>query len=131
MAGVAAGEVLTYAELARRSGALAAQLRSMGVRPGDVVSLALDRSMWTLVATLAVLRAGAAYTPMDVSWPADRMRMLLADHGARVVLTVGEVAPRVPRPDGVRVVALDVDWPTLAAAEAADLPVVAPSGRRS
>ncbi|ADL45991.1 non-ribosomal peptide synthetase [Micromonospora aurantiaca (nom. illeg.)] len=127
VAGVAAGEVLTYAELARRSGALAAQLRSMGVRPGDVVSLALDRSMWTLVATLAVLRAGAAYTPMDVSWPADRMRMLLADHGARVVLTVGEVAPRVPRPDGVRVVALDVDWPTLAAAEAADLPVVAPS----
>ncbi|MEE3920916.1 AMP-binding protein [Micromonospora sp. BRA006-A] len=58
VAGVAAGEVLTYAELARRSGELAARLRSMGVRPGDVVSLALDRSMWTLVATLAVLRAG-------------------------------------------------------------------------
>ncbi|MDT0532195.1 amino acid adenylation domain-containing protein [Micromonospora sp. DSM 115977] len=124
VAGVADGEVVTYAELARRSELLARYLRSAGVGVGDVVSLALDRGMWTLVATLAVLRAGAAYTPMDVSWPAERMRMLLADHGARVVLTVAEVAPRVPRPDGVRVVALDDDWPTVAAAEADELPVV-------
>ncbi|MBQ1076527.1 amino acid adenylation domain-containing protein [Micromonospora sp. C31] len=124
VAGVADGEVVTYGELARRSELLARYLRSAGVGGGDVVSLALDRGMWTLVATLAVLRAGAAYTPMDVSWPAERMRMLLADHGARVVLTVGEVAPRVPRPDGVRVVALDDDWPAVEAAEAVELPVV-------
>ncbi|MEU4775674.1 amino acid adenylation domain-containing protein [Micromonospora sp. NPDC023644] len=124
VAGVADGEVVTYGELARRSELLARHLRSAGVGVGDVVSLALDRSMWTLVATLAVLRAGAAYTPMDVSWPAERMRMLLADHGARVVLTVGEVAPRVPRPDGVRVIALDDDWPAVEAAEAVELPVV-------
>ncbi|RLK24955.1 amino acid adenylation domain-containing protein [Micromonospora sp. M71_S20] len=124
VAGVADGEVVTYAELARRSELLARYLRSAGVGVGDVVSLALDRSMRTLVATLAVLRAGAAYTPMDVSWPAERMRMLLADHGARVVLTVGEVAPRIPRPDGVRVVALDDDWAAVEAAEAIELPVV-------
>ncbi|MFG1780698.1 AMP-binding protein, partial [Micromonospora sp. NPDC049051] len=124
VAGVADGEVLTYAELERRSGALARYLRSAGVGVGDVVSLALDRSMWTLIATLGVLRAGAAYTPMDVSWPAERMRMLLADHGAQVVLTIGEVAPRVPRPDGVRVVALDHEWPTVQAAEPVDLPIV-------
>ncbi|MFI1197056.1 AMP-binding protein, partial [Micromonospora sp. NPDC020750] len=124
VAGVADGEVLTYGELARRSGVLARYLRSAGVGVGDVVSLALDRSMWTLVATLAVLRAGAAYTPMDVSWPAERMRMLLADHGARVVLTVGEVAPRIPAPDSVRVVALDNDWPTVEACEPVGLPVV-------
>ncbi|MEU5950643.1 amino acid adenylation domain-containing protein, partial [Micromonospora sp. NPDC047465] len=128
VAGVADGEVLTYGELARRSDLLARHLRSAGVGVGDVVSLALDRSMWTLVATLAVLRAGAAYTPMDVSWPAERMRMLLADHGARVVLTVGEVAPRIPRPDGVRVVALDDDWPTVEATGPVDLPVVDASG---
>ncbi|MEH0971882.1 amino acid adenylation domain-containing protein, partial [Micromonospora sp. CPCC 205546] len=124
VAGVAGGEVLTYAELDRRSGALAGYLRSSGVRPGDVVSLALDRSMWTLIATLGVLRAGAAYTPMDVSWPAERMRMLLADHGARIVLTVGEVAARIPRPDGVRVLALDDDWPAVEATGPGDLPTV-------
>ncbi|MER5705958.1 non-ribosomal peptide synthetase, partial [Micromonospora sp. NPDC002296] len=124
VAGIAEGEVLTYGELARRSELLARYLRSAGVGVGDVVSLALDRSMWTLVATLAVLRAGAAYTPMDVSWPAERMRMLLADHGAQVVLTVGEVAPRIPAPDGVRVVALDNDWPAVEATEPVDLPTV-------
>ncbi|MFI7438316.1 AMP-binding protein, partial [Micromonospora haikouensis] len=124
MAGVAGGEVLTYGELVRRSGLVAGFLRSAGVGVGDVVSLALDRSLWTLVAALGVLRAGAAYTPMDVAWPAERMRVLLADHGARVVLTVGEVAPRVPCPDGVRVVALDDQWPQIEAAEAGDLPTV-------
>ncbi|MFI1197840.1 AMP-binding protein, partial [Micromonospora sp. NPDC020750] len=124
VAGIADGEVLTYGELARRSELLAHYLRSAGVGIGDVVSLALDRSMWTLVATLGVLRAGAAYTPMDVSWPAERMRMLLTDHSARVVLTVGEVAPRIPAPDGVRVVALDNDWPAIEATEPVDLPAV-------
>ncbi|MEV0880055.1 amino acid adenylation domain-containing protein [Micromonospora echinofusca] len=124
VAGVFGGQVLTYGELDRRSGVVAGYLRGSGVGVGDVVSLALDRSLWTLVATLGVLRAGAAYTPMDVSWPVERMRMLLADHGARVVLTVGEVAPRIPRPDGVRVVALDDDWPAVQAADAVDLPQV-------
>ncbi|SCL71976.1 amino acid adenylation domain-containing protein [Micromonospora citrea] len=128
VAGVAGAEVLTYAELDRRSASLAGYLRSMGVGAGAVVSLALDRSLWSLVATLGVLRAGAAYTPMDVSWPAERMRMLLADHGARVVLTVGEVAPRVPRPDGVRVIALDDEWPAVAATGPVDLPAVDASG---
>ncbi len=124
VAGVADGEVITYGELDRRSGLLAGYLRSAGVGLGDVVSLALDRSIWTLVATLAVLRAGAAYTPMDVSWPAQRMRMLLADHGARIVLTVGEVAERIPRPDGVQVLALDDDWPAVQATEPTRLPTV-------
>ncbi|MGW4502403.1 AMP-binding protein, partial [Micromonospora sp. NPDC004336] len=124
VAGVAGGEVLTYAELDRRSASLAGYLRSMGVGAGAVVSLALDRSLWSLVATLGVLRAGAAYTPMDVSWPAERMRLLLADHGARVVLTVGAVAPRIPGGDGVSVVALDDDWPVVRAGGPVDLPAV-------
>ncbi|MGK5520137.1 non-ribosomal peptide synthetase, partial [Micromonospora sp. URMC 107] len=124
VAGVAGGEVLTYGELDRRSAALAAYLRSAGVGAGDVVSLALERGLWSLVATLGVLRTGAAYTPMDVSWPAERMRVLLADHGARVVLTVGAVAPRVPGGDGVSVVALDDDWPVVQACEPVDLPAV-------
>ncbi|MER7415878.1 amino acid adenylation domain-containing protein [Micromonospora peucetia] len=124
VAGVAGGEVLTYGELDRRSGVLAAYLRSVGVGAGDVVSLALERGLWSLVATMGVLRAGAAYTPMDVSWPAERMRVLLADHGARVVLTVGAVASRIPGGDGVSVVALDDDWSVVQACEPVGLPVV-------
>ncbi|SCG72388.1 AMP-binding protein, partial [Micromonospora halophytica] len=98
VAGVAGDDTLTYAELDRRSHALAGHLRAQGVSDGDVVSLALDRSLWTLIATLAVLRAGAAYTPMDITWPAPRMRMLLNDHGARIVLTTSDTAPRIPQP---------------------------------
>ncbi|MFG3423344.1 amino acid adenylation domain-containing protein [Micromonospora sp. NPDC048063] len=123
-AGVADGEVLTYGELDRRSEALARHLRSLGVQTGDVVSLALDRSLWTLIATMGVMRAGAAYTPMDVSWPTERMRMLLGDHGARIVLTVSAVAPHVPAENGVTVVALDDDSPTVEATQPVDLPVV-------
>ncbi|MGB2572483.1 AMP-binding protein, partial [Micromonospora citrea] len=99
VAGIAGDETLTYAELDRRSAALAAHLRAHGVDDGDVVSLALDRSLWTLVATLAVLRAGAAYTPMDTTWPTARMHMLLNDHGARIVLTTSHTAPHIPRTD--------------------------------
>ncbi|WP_326564156.1 amino acid adenylation domain-containing protein [Micromonospora peucetia] len=124
VAGVAGGEVLTYGELDRRSGVLAAYLRSLGVGVGDVVSLVLERGLWSLVATMGVLRTGAAYTPMDVSWPVERMRVLLADHGARVVLTVGAVASRVPVGDGVSVVALDDDWSVVQACEPVGLPVV-------
>ncbi|WP_245675744.1 non-ribosomal peptide synthetase, partial [Micromonospora halophytica] len=124
IAGVAGDQVLTYAELERRSGALAGHLRAQGIGDGDVVSLALDRSLWTLIAALAVLRAGAAYTPMDTSWPAPRMRMLLNDHGARIVLTTSDTAPRIPQPDGIHVIALDDDWPTIQACQPATLPTV-------
>ncbi|SCG75647.1 non-ribosomal peptide synthetase [Micromonospora coxensis] len=123
IAGIAGDETLTYADLDRRSAALAAHLRANGVNDGDVVSLALDRSLWTLIATLAVLRAGAAYTPMDTTWPTARMHMLLADHGARIVLTTRHTAPHIPRPDGVHVIALD-DWTNTHAAEPAELPDV-------
>jgi amino acid adenylation domain-containing protein len=127
IAGVANDSDITYAELARRSERLAQHLRSTGVRNGDVVSLALDRSLWTLIATLAVLRAGAAYTPMDVSWPTERMRMLLADHGARIVLTTSQTAPHIPQPDGGHVIALDTDWPTIENTTPVDLPTVDPT----
>ncbi|MGB2572597.1 non-ribosomal peptide synthetase [Micromonospora citrea] len=120
VAGIAGDETLTYAELDRRSAALAAHLRAHGVDDGDVVSLALDRSLWTLVATLAVLRAGAAYTPMDTTWPTARMHMLLNDHGARIVLTTSHTAPHIPRTDDVHVIALDDDW----TADPAGLPAV-------
>jgi len=127
VAGVAGGESITYQQLDHRSEVLAKYLCSAGISPGDIVSIALDRGIWTLIATLAVLRAGAAYTPMDVSWPAERMRMLLADHGARIVLTTSDVTDRIPRPDGVRVLTLDHTWPTTNPQATVPLPVVDPS----
>ncbi|SCL14177.1 amino acid adenylation domain-containing protein [Micromonospora nigra] len=114
IAAIADDTTLTYRELDHRSAALAAYLHTTGIKPGDVVSLALDRSLWTIIATLGILRAGAAYTPMDTTWPPERMRLLLTDNGARIVLTTHHTAPHIPTPDGVTVIALDHHWPTIA-----------------
>ncbi|WP_420344482.1 amino acid adenylation domain-containing protein [Paenirhodobacter sp.] len=78
--------VLSYAELDRRSGALAAALRARGAGPGAVVAVALPRSEHLAVALVAVLRAGAAYVPLDPENPPARLQALIARTGAVAVL---------------------------------------------
>lgn len=68
---------LSYRELDERSGRLARHLRSVGVGPGDLVPLALPRSMELIVAMVAVLRCGAAYVPIDLRSPPARKRLIL------------------------------------------------------
>ncbi|MFJ6671606.1 amino acid adenylation domain-containing protein [Actinosynnema sp. NPDC091369] len=72
---------LTYAELDRRAAALARRLRGH-----DVVAVAVPRSAELMVALLGVLKAGAAYLPLDLDYPADRVEFMLADSGATVVV---------------------------------------------
>ena len=72
-------EQLTYAELDRRSTALARHLRRAGVGVGDLVAVQLGRGVDLVVTTLAVLKAGAAYLPMDPAHPASRRRFVLED----------------------------------------------------
>ncbi len=91
----AGGDTLTYAELDRRAGQLAARLREVGVRAESVVGVCLDRGPDLPVALLAVWKAGGAYVPVDPSQPADRMGYILADSGAKVVITEEAVAGTV------------------------------------
>ena len=77
---------LTYGELDERADRLAAKLRTHGVQPDDVVAVHLPRSVDMLVALLAVWKAGAAYLPIDPDYPAERVRFMLQDSGARVVV---------------------------------------------
>jgi len=93
---VCGGEVLTYAELARRADLLACDLAARGAGPDVRVAILVPRSVEMVVAMLAVLRAGAAYVPLDPSYPADRLAYMLADSGARLLLTGGRLAERVP-----------------------------------
>jgi amino acid adenylation domain-containing protein len=86
---VAGGERLGYAELNRRANRLARRLRELGVEPGTAVALHLERSFEFVVAALAVLKAGGAYVPLAPEYPRARLRYLLADSGARVVLGRG------------------------------------------
>ncbi|GFH38514.1 non-ribosomal peptide synthetase [Streptomyces pacificus] len=96
----------TYAELDARAEALAHRLLGEGVTPESVVAVAVPRSAETLVALLGVLKAGAAYLPVDTDHPADRVRHLLTDSGARTVIVTAASRTRLPALDGVAYVAV-------------------------
>jgi amino acid adenylation domain-containing protein len=98
---------LTYAELDQRSDALAERLRQCGVGRGELVGMATERHLELVVGILAVLKAGAAYVPLDLAYPAERLAYMLADARARVVLTRPELQGRIPRHEG-RTLAFDV-----------------------
>ncbi|MGW4383544.1 amino acid adenylation domain-containing protein [Kitasatospora sp. NPDC004531] len=87
------GEVLDYAELDRRSARLAERLRAAGIAPGSRVALRAERTTAMVVATLAVLRAGAAYLPIDPGYPEDRVAFTVADSGAVLMLTADPDRP--------------------------------------
>ncbi|TBO55226.1 peptide synthetase, partial [Streptomyces kasugaensis] len=71
------GTRLTYAELDSRARAAAGALRALGIGPGDRVGLVLPRTTDLFVLELAVLLAGACFTPLDAAQPPDRLRTLL------------------------------------------------------
>ncbi|MEU8924563.1 amino acid adenylation domain-containing protein [Kitasatospora sp. NPDC048545] len=98
---------LTYAELDARANRLAHELIARGIGPGRLVALALPRSEQVVVALLAVLKAGAAYLPVDPSYPADRVAFMLDDAAPACVLSTGEVAAALPGGPGLPVLALD------------------------
>ncbi|MFC7586032.1 AMP-binding protein [Nonomuraea antimicrobica] len=81
---------LTYAELDERATRGAAALRAAGVRPGERVGVCLERSPDLVVTMLAVLKAGAAYVPMDPAYPADRLTFTARDAALRVVVADGK-----------------------------------------
>ncbi|KAH0835265.1 hypothetical protein AYO21_10690 [Fonsecaea monophora] len=77
----------TYGQLDRLSAFLAARLSALGVKPGSVVILCFEKSMWTSVALLAVMRAGGAFVLTDPSQPEARLATIAAEVEARVVIT--------------------------------------------
>ncbi|KAF9556313.1 hypothetical protein EC968_008316 [Mortierella alpina] len=78
---------LTYRELNSRANGLALLLFSSGVRPGDHVAILLERSLELIVAQLAVLKAGAAYVPMDILAPMNRQIYVISDSVATLLIT--------------------------------------------
>ncbi|TXS44379.1 non-ribosomal peptide synthetase [Streptomyces sp. OR43] len=85
---------LTYAELNTRANRLARHLRILGARPGAVVAVAVPRSVELVVSLLAVLKAGAAYLPLDPEYPAERITYMLRD--AAPVCVLIDRADRLP-----------------------------------
>ncbi|MDI3422645.1 amino acid adenylation domain-containing protein [Streptomyces luteolus] len=100
------GDRLTYAELNARADRLAHALRADGVESGDRVAVVMERGITLMTAVLGTLKAGAAYVPVDPGYPAARIRLLLADSGAKVTLT-GPGTPQLP--DGLDTLVRPVD----------------------
>ncbi|HEX4715301.1 MAG TPA: amino acid adenylation domain-containing protein, partial [Ktedonobacteraceae bacterium] len=83
---------LTYAQLNQQANQLAHHLRSFALQPDDRVALCLERGLPMVVAMLAVLKAGAAYLPLDPAYPSDRLDFMLRDAQPRLLLTQASLA---------------------------------------
>ncbi|WP_416768990.1 amino acid adenylation domain-containing protein [Pseudomonas sp. RHF3.3-3] len=86
-------ERLSYRQLNEQANRLAHSLRDAGVQPQELVAIVLERSLAMIVATLAVLKAGAAYVPIDPASPAERIAYVLRDSGARKAVAGRETSP--------------------------------------
>jgi iturin family lipopeptide synthetase A len=119
-------QALTYAELNERADALAHHLRMLGAGPDVLVGLLVERSIEMVVAMLAILKAGAAYVPIDPGYPQERVSFMLADAGITVLVTQGRLLAHVQSP-AAGVVDLDgFDW-THSERSADDAPQVEPA----
>jgi amino acid adenylation domain-containing protein/non-ribosomal peptide synthase protein (TIGR01720 family) len=89
-------EQLTYGELNARANRLARELARHGVAPDTLAGLYIERSNELVIALLAILKAGGAYLPIDLSYPAERMRFMLEDAQAPVLVTQRKLASGLP-----------------------------------
>ena len=112
---------LTYAALDAHANRLANHLRGLGVGPETVVGLCVERSPEMVVGLLGILKAGAAYLPLDPNYPRERLAFMLSDAGAPVLVTQQALLERLPVPaqgsaaqPGATIVRLDADWPLIA-----------------
>ncbi|MCY7981621.1 non-ribosomal peptide synthetase DhbF [Bacillus inaquosorum] len=98
---------LSYAELNERANRLARMLISEGVGPEQFVALALPRSLEMAVGLLAVLKAGAAYLPLDPDYPADRIAFMLEDAQPAFIMTNTKAVEHIPPAENVPKIVLD------------------------
>jgi amino acid adenylation domain-containing protein len=100
---------MTYAQINARSNQLAHHLRRTGVRLETVVSICIERSVDLVIAILGVLKAGAAYLPLDPAYPRDRLAFMFADSKTHLLLTHQSLLEHVS-PFAAQTICLDTDW---------------------
>ena len=106
----AAGRTLTYTELNHLADRVAAQLGALKVKRGDLVGLCLERSVEMVAGVLGILKAGAAYVPMDPAFPTERLGYMVEDARMPVIVTQKSLAPGLP-PHQAQVLLIDGDLP--------------------
>ena len=114
--------ILSYGELNSRANRLARHLRALGVGPESVVALWMERSVEMIVGLLAILKAGAAYTPIDPVCPKERAVVMLDDCAAHIVVTHQRLAGIVAA-TGIKLVDIDSDAELIAQYDDSDLEI--------
>lgn len=111
---IAEGRPLNYRELDEQSNQLAHHLQSVGVHPGVLVGLCVERGPGMLVGLLGILKAGGAYVPLDPAFPQQRLALMLSDAQVAVTVTESSLQSVLPAEDRGTEVLLDREWPLIA-----------------
>jgi amino acid adenylation domain-containing protein/non-ribosomal peptide synthase protein (TIGR01720 family) len=120
IAAVHQDEELTYRELNARANKLAHYLQRLGVGPETCVSVLMERSLEMLVALFGILKVGGAYVPLDPEYPQERLAFMLADSGARVLLTQQHLVNLLPAQEA-KLVCVDIESQSIDAESAENL----------
>jgi pristinamycin I synthase-3/4 len=101
------GSTLSYAQLNRRANVLAARLRARGVAPGMLVGVFVERSLSMVTAVLAIMKAGAAFVPLDEDFPPARLSYIIDDAAMPLIISQASLQPKLPPMAQQRVLLLD------------------------
>ncbi len=112
---------MTYRELNERANQLARHLRQQGVTRDSLVAVCFERSLEMVMSFLAVLKAGGAYLPIDSSYPAEKLSMVLDDAAPTVLLTQDRLVGGLPK-HGAEIIRVDKDWAIIAIQDGDNLP---------
>ena len=104
---------LSYHDLNCRANQVGHALQAIGVGAGMLVGLCMERSAQMMIGLLGILKSGAAYVPLDPSYPEERLAFMLQDAQLSVVLTQADLKSRFIN-DGIAVICLDSEWPMIA-----------------
>lgn len=105
-------ESLTYLELNRRATQLALHLKSHGAGPEILVGLSTERGIPMLIGLLGILKSGAAYVPLDPSYPKDRINAMIESSGLKLLVTESSCLNALPENDCTHIL-IDQDWPVI------------------
>ena len=106
-------EKLTYNQLNNRANQLAHYLQQIGVIPGTLVGICVERSLDMIIGILGILKAGGAYVPIDPSYPQERVAWILENTQTPILLTQQPLVEKLPAPQA-RVICLDSEWEVIA-----------------
>ncbi|NKQ35830.1 MAG: amino acid adenylation domain-containing protein [Chloroflexi bacterium] len=108
---------LTYRKLNQRANQLAHYLQKQGVGPEDLIALSVERSPEIIIGILGILKAGAAYVPVDPAYPPARIAFMLEDAQPKIILTTSQTINKInsfSSPANYQTISLDTDWDAIA-----------------